>query len=88
MTNKTKISVIVPDLSSQGTTRGYIITQGLQKLGYQVNIFGFLYGEHIYPEPPYFLPITYFHGVNLPSFIKTALNFMTEIDGDNSILLG
>lgn len=82
MTNKTKISVIIPDLSSQGTTRGYIIAQGLQKLGYQVNIFGFLYGEHIYPEPPYSLPITYFHGVNLPSFIKTALNFMAEIDGD------
>lgn len=82
MTNKTKISVIVPDLSSQGTTRGYIIAQGLQKLGYQVNIFGFLYGEHIYPDAPYSLPITYFHGVNLPSFIKTALNFMTEIDGD------
>lgn len=82
MTNQTKISVIVPDLSSQGTTRGYIIAQGLQKLGYQVHIFGFLYGEHIYPEPPYSLPITYFYGVNLPSFIKTALNFMAEIDGD------
>ncbi|WP_373480516.1 glycosyltransferase [Geminocystis sp.] len=82
MANKTKISVIIPDLSSQGNTRGYIVAQGLQKLGYQVNIFGFLYGEQIYPEPPYSLPITYFHGVNLPSFITTALNFMTEIDGD------
>ncbi|BAQ64636.1 glycosyltransferase [Geminocystis sp. NIES-3709] len=82
MTNQTKVSVIVPDLSSQGTTRGYTIAQGLQKLGYQVNIFGFLYGEQIYPEPPYALPITYFYGVNLPKFIKTAFDFMTEIDGD------
>ncbi|BAQ61327.1 glycosyltransferase [Geminocystis sp. NIES-3708] len=82
MTNKTKISVLIPDLSSQGTTRGYIIAQGLQKLGYEVRIFGFLYGKQIYPQPPYSLPITYFHGVNLPSFVKTALNLMKEIDGD------
>lgn len=82
MTNKTKISILIPDLSSQGTTRGYIIAQGLQKLGYQVNIFGFLYGEEIYPPPPYSLPITYFHGVNLPSFVKVAFNLMKEIDGD------
>ncbi|MGI0480048.1 glycosyltransferase [Geminocystis sp. CENA526] len=82
MTNQTKISVIIPDLANKGTTRGYIIAQALQKLGYQVNIFGFLYGEKIYPEPPYNLPITYFHGVNLPKFITTVLDFIKEIDGD------
>jgi glycosyltransferase involved in cell wall biosynthesis len=82
MTNKIKISVLIPDLSSQGTSRGYIVAQGLQKLGYQVNIFGFLYGEQIYPEPPYALPITYLFGSNLPSFLKMGLNFTEEIDGD------
>ncbi|MBL1208320.1 glycosyltransferase [Geminocystis sp. GBBB08] len=82
MTNKSKVSVLIPDLSSQGTTRGYIIAQGLQKLGYQVNIFGFLFGEQIYPEPPVGLPITYFHGVNLPSLIKLGLDLSAQIDGD------
>ncbi|WP_017296454.1 glycosyltransferase [Geminocystis herdmanii] len=82
MTNPTKISVIIPDLANQGTTRGYVIAQGLQRLGYQVTIFGYLYGEQIYPEPPYSLPITYFHGVNLPKFITTTLDFIKEIDGD------
>lgn len=82
MTNPTKISVIIPDLANQGTTRGYVIAQGLQRLGYQVTIFGYLYGEQIYPAPPYSLPITYFHGVNLPKFITTTLDFIKEIDGD------
>lgn len=82
MTNPTKISVIIPDLANQGTTRGYVIGQGLQRLGYQVTIFGYLYGEQIYPSPPYSLPITYFHGVNLPKFITTTLDFIKEIDGD------
>lgn len=82
MTNPTKISVIIPDLANQGTTRGYVIGQGLQRLGYQVTIFGYLYGEQIYPAPPYGLPITYFYGVNLPKFIKTTLDFIKEIDGD------
>ena len=44
MTEK-KISILVPDVSSLGTTRGYIIAQGLQKLGYHVKLFGFIFGE-------------------------------------------
>lgn len=78
----TKIAVIVPDLSSQGTTRGYLIARGLQALGYQVKIYSFLFGEQIYPEPPYALPLTYFYGEPLPGVIKTAFNLMKEIDAD------
>lgn len=77
-----KISVLIPDLSLHGTTRGYTISQGLQKLGYQVNIYGFLFGDEIYPSPPYGLPITYFHGKPLPSLVKTMFDLSGEIDGD------
>ncbi|AFZ53469.1 glycosyltransferase [Cyanobacterium aponinum] len=77
-----KISVLIPDLSLHGTTRGYTISQGLQKLGYQVNIYGFLFGGEIYPSPPYGLSITYFHGKPLPSLVKTMFDLSGEIDGD------
>lgn len=77
-----KISVLVPDLSFHGTTRSYVIATGLQKLGYQVNIFGFLFGKQIYPEPPRDLPITYFHGKKLPSLLKLIFDLSREIDGD------
>ena len=77
-----KISLLVPDVSSQGTTRGYIIAQGLQKLGYQVKLFGFIFGEQMYPESPYGLPIAYIGGSKLPGLIKTAFKFLKDIDGD------
>lgn len=77
-----KISVLIPDLSLHGTTRGYTISQGLQKLGYQVNVYGFLFGSEIYPPPPYSLPITYFHGKPLPSLVKTMFDLSGEIEGD------
>lgn len=77
-----KISLLVPDVSSLGTTRAYIIAQGLQKLGYQPKIFGFMFGEQMYPEPPYNLPIAYIGGSNLPNLIKTAFTFLQDIDGD------
>jgi glycosyltransferase involved in cell wall biosynthesis len=79
---KGKISILVPDVSSLGTTRAYIIAQGLQKLGYQPKIFGFIFGEQMYPEPPYNLPIAYIGGSNLPNLIKTAFTFLKDIDGD------
>ena len=79
---KAKISILVPDVSSLGTTRAYIIAQGLQKLGYQSKIFGFIFGEQMYPEPPYNLPIAYIGGSNLPKLIQTAFTFLKDIDGD------
>ncbi len=79
---KGKISILVPDVSSLGTTRAYIIAQGLQKLGYEPKIFGFIFGEQMYPAPPYNLPVAYIAGSNVPSLIKTAFNFLKDIDGE------
>ena len=79
---KGKISILVPDLSSRGTTRGYIIAQGLKKIGYQVKICGFIFDEHIYPEPPYGIPISCIHGNKLPNLISRAFTLSKQIDGD------
>ena len=79
---KSTVSILVPDVSSQGTTRAYIIAQGLQKLGYQVKIWGFMFGEQMYPQPPYNMPIGYIPASNLPNLIKTAFKFAKDIDGD------
>ena len=45
-------------------------------------IFGFIFGQQMYPEPPWELPIAYIAGSSLPGLIKTALTFLKDIDGD------
>ncbi len=77
-----KISILVPDVSSLGTTRAYIIAQGLQKIGYEVKILGFIFGEQMYPEPPYNIPIAYIGGSKLPNLVKIASKFLADIEGD------
>lgn len=77
-----KISVIAPDLSGGGMTRVYLIASTLQKLGYEVRVFGLIFGDHIYPEPPIGLPITYIHGAKFPQIWKAIWNLIKEIDGD------
>ena len=79
---KGKVSILVPDVSSLGTIRAYIIAQGLKKMGYQVQILGFIFAEQIYPQPPVGIPITYIAGSNLPNLLKTAFKFLKNIDGD------
>ena len=76
-----KISVLASDLSGGGT-RVYLIAKVLQKLGYDVRVLGFLFGESLYPEPPFSLPITYVHGCNYPQFINSVFKLLREIDGD------
>lgn len=80
--NGRKVSIIIPDLSGYGTTRAYTIGEGLKRLGFQVKLYGFLFGKKIYPIPPYGLPVTYFYGKPFPSLIKTMWDLMGEIDGD------
>ncbi|AFZ46052.1 glycosyl transferase group 1 [Cyanobacterium stanieri PCC 7202] len=81
MKNK-KISVIAPDLSGGGMTRVYIIATTLQNLGYEVKVFGLLFGENIYPQPPIGLPVVYTHGTKFPQIWKPISDLAKEIDGD------
>lgn len=81
MTN-TKVSVLAPDLSGGGGTRVYFIAKILQKLGYDVTVFGFLFGEEIYPQPPENLPVSYVKGCDFPQMIGNSINLLKAIDGD------
>lgn len=81
MTN-VKVSVLAPDLSGGGGTRVYLIAKVLQKLGYIVNVYGFLFGEEIYPQPPDSLPVNYVKGCDYPKMISSSLNLLGAIDGD------
>lgn len=77
-----KISVLAPDLSGGGGTRVYLIAKVLQKLGYDVTVFGFLFGENLYPQPPISIPVTYVSGCNYPQIFNSGFNLLKEIDGD------
>jgi glycosyltransferase involved in cell wall biosynthesis len=77
-----KISVLAPDLSGGGGTRVYLLAKVLQKLGYNVTVFGFLFGENLYPQPPTSLPVTYVSGCNYPKLLNSGFNLLKEIDGD------
>lgn len=77
-----KISVLAPDLSGGGGTRVYLIAQVLQKLGYDVTVFGFLFGENLYPQPPVSIPVVYVTGDDYPQNFKAIKNLLKEIDGD------
>jgi glycosyltransferase involved in cell wall biosynthesis len=77
-----KISVLAPDLSGGGGTRVYLIAQVLEQLGYEVTVYGFVFGEKLYPIPPKNLVIKWVKGVNLPQFIPKMQELFHQIDGD------
>ena len=78
----TKVSVLAPDLSGGGGTRVYLIAKVLQRLGYEANVYGFLFGEQIYPQPPNSIPVNYVQGCNYPNMIRSSLDLLRVIDGD------
>lgn len=77
-----KISVLAPDLSGGGGTRVYLLAKVLQKLGYDVSVFGFMFGDNLYPQPPLSIPVTYVSGCNYPQIFNSGFNLLKEIDGD------
>jgi glycosyltransferase involved in cell wall biosynthesis len=77
-----KISVLAPDLSGGGGTRVYLLAQVLQKLNYDVTVFGFLFGERLYPPPPVNLTVKWVHGHQYPQFLNSVWQLLKQIDGD------
>jgi glycosyltransferase involved in cell wall biosynthesis len=77
-----KISVLAPDLSGGGSTRVYLLAKVLQKLGYDVSVFGFMFGDNLYPQPPLSIPVTYVAGYNYPQIFNSGFNLLKEIDGN------
>ncbi|BAY77800.1 group 1 glycosyl transferase [Nostoc linckia NIES-25] len=77
-----KISLLVSDLSSAAILRAYLIATALIKLGYEVEIMGFLFGNNLYRNLPPELKVYYFPGKNFPDFFGQVHDFLPKISGD------
>jgi glycosyltransferase involved in cell wall biosynthesis len=77
-----KVSLLAPDLSGGGGTRVYLLGQVLQKLGYEVKVFGFLFGQHLYPVPPASIPVQSVRGCNYPQVFTSARELLQAINGE------
>jgi glycosyltransferase involved in cell wall biosynthesis len=89
--NKTqlKVSILVSDLSSAGAgrwggggVRSFLLAQALQKLQYQVEILGFVFGNEPAVIPQSEIPVSSFVGYNYPKFIVSASQLLKKLDGD------
>lgn len=77
-----KIAVLAPDLSGGGGTRVYLIAQVLQSLNYDVTVYGFQFGDRLYPEPPANLAVHCIKGDKLPQFGQQAAQLLQSIEVD------
>lgn len=82
------ISILVSDLSKQGAgrwggaVRTFLLAQALQRLGFQVQILGFLFGDP--PDDGVFsdVEVVTVPGVNYPGFFKQARTLLQQVRGD------
>ncbi|GAB1542276.1 hypothetical protein NUACC21_49500 [Scytonema sp. NUACC21] len=77
-----KVSLVVSDLSEGGSVRAFLLAQVLQKLNYQVEIVGFLFGKELYVMPPSGIPVSSVTGKNYPNFFTSARKLLQKLDGD------
>ncbi|OLP17554.1 glycosyl transferase group 1 [Leptolyngbya sp. 'hensonii'] len=79
---RTKVSVIVSDLSGGGAVRGFLLGQILKHLEYDVEIVGFLFGQALFALPPDQLPIVSTPGCPYPGFFSAIRQTLPKISGD------
>ncbi|BAY26887.1 group 1 glycosyl transferase [Calothrix sp. NIES-2100] len=79
---KGKVSLVVSDFAGGGTVRAFLLAQILQKIDYEVEVVGFLFGKEIYATPPSGIPINYVIGKNYPEFLLSAKKLLQKLDGD------
>ncbi len=84
-----KISIVVSDLSSAGAgrwggggVRSFLLAQALQKLEYQVEILGFVFGNQPAVSSQSEIPVYSFNGYNYPRFFSSASQLLKKLDGD------
>ncbi|MBN3868854.1 glycosyltransferase family 4 protein [Nostoc sp. JL33] len=79
---KGKVSLVVSDLSGGGSVRAFLLAQVLKKIGYEVEIVGFLFGQELYAIPPVGIPVVAIDGRNYPEFFTSAKKLWQKLDGD------
>jgi glycosyltransferase involved in cell wall biosynthesis len=84
-----KVSIIVSDLSSAGAgrwggggVRSFLLAQALQKLEYQVEILGFVFGDRSVVSSQSEIEVCSFNGYNYPRFLSSASQLLKKLDGD------
>ncbi|MEH2274270.1 MAG: glycosyltransferase family 4 protein [Nostoc sp.] len=83
MKTKLKISLLVWNLSTNdGFIRAYLLKSAFQKLGYEVEILGFLFNKDIYAAIPSDTKIFAIKGENYPKFFQAVNKLLKHIDGD------
>ncbi|MGK7926497.1 MAG: glycosyltransferase, partial [Spirulina sp.] len=83
-----KFSILVSDLSKSGAgrwggaVRTFLLARSLEKLGHEVEILGFVFGD----DPPDFQSVPFamktIRGKDYPQFFQAARQLMQEITGD------
>ncbi len=84
-----KVSIVVSDLSSAGAgrwggggVRSFLLAQALQKLEYQVEIVGFVFGDRPAVSSQSSIKVCSFNGYNYPRFLSSSAELMKKLDGD------
>ncbi|MEB3294084.1 MAG: glycosyltransferase family 4 protein [Synechococcales bacterium] len=77
-----KISILVGDLSGGITVRAYLLAESLQKLGYRVEVIGFLFGKELYAQPPQSIAVTVIPATPYPGFLRCTRQLLKQIQGD------
>ena len=77
-----KVSLVVSDLAGGGAVRAFLLGQVLQKLGYEVEVVGFLFGSALYAVPPDGMTIKAIPGCDYPEFLGAARTLLNTLSGD------
>jgi len=85
---QSKVSLVVSDLSQSGAgrwggaVRTFLLGQALQKLGYEVEIVGFVFGDISDTAASTEFSITTVFGKNYPGFVSSIGQALQKISGD------
>jgi glycosyltransferase involved in cell wall biosynthesis len=60
----------------------YLLARVLQQLNHDVTVYGFLFGDTLYPRPPEGLSVQWVKGGIFPGFFGRAKELLDRIDGD------
>ncbi|AUB40353.1 Glycosyltransferase involved in cell wall bisynthesis [Nostoc flagelliforme CCNUN1] len=83
MKDRLKVSLLVWNLSTNdGFIRASLLKAALIRLGYEVEILGFLFGNELYGAIRLESEVYAVEGINYPSFFKSVGKILKHIDGD------
>jgi glycosyltransferase involved in cell wall biosynthesis len=83
MKKKLKASLLVWNLSTNdGFIRASLLQAALQKLEYEVEILGFIFGQELYKAIPSDTQVYAEKGTNYPAFFPSVGKVLKKIDGD------